>query len=113
MTNQAGRCNPLGPRSGREIWLSFFFLALRFPRGNAIPSRKARGHSDPSEIIPAFGEGPLMIGTTTRLNRRDFLRTSAGGGFALGSLLGLGTDLRAAQAEVRTLKIVNTKEVPS
>ncbi len=46
-------------------------------------------------------------------NRRDFLRTSAGGGFALGGLLGLGLDLRAAQAEVRTLKIANAKEVPS
>ena len=31
------------------------------------------------------------------LNRRDFLRASAGGGFALGGLLGLGMDLRAAQ----------------
>ncbi len=47
------------------------------------------------------------------LNRRDFLRTSAGGGFALGGLLGLGLDLRAAQAEVRSLKIANAKEVPS
>src|SRR5580704_5716648 len=46
-------------------------------------------------------------------NRRDFLRTSASGGFALGGLLGLGLDLRAAQAEVRTLKIANAKEVPS
>jgi formate dehydrogenase major subunit len=54
-----------------------------------------------------------MSGSNAALNRRDFLRTSAGGGFALGSLLGLGTDLRAAQAEVRALKIANTKEVPS
>jgi formate dehydrogenase major subunit len=54
-----------------------------------------------------------MTQTSTALNRRDFLRTSAGGGFALGSLFGLGTDLRAAQAEVRHLKIANTKEVPS
>src|ERR1700726_2609797 len=46
-------------------------------------------------------------------NRRDFLRTSAGGGFALGGLLGLGLDLRAAQAEVRSLKIADAKEVPS
>jgi formate dehydrogenase major subunit len=45
--------------------------------------------------------------------RRDFLRTSAGGGFALGGLLGFGTDLRAAQAEVRRLKIADAKEVPS
>jgi formate dehydrogenase major subunit len=50
---------------------------------------------------------------THSLSRRDFLRTSAGGGFALGSLLSLGTDLRAAQAEVRSLKIANAKEVPS
>jgi formate dehydrogenase major subunit len=54
-----------------------------------------------------------MSGTITSLNRRDFLRTSAAGGFTLGSVLGLGTDLRAAQAEVRHLKIANTKEVPS
>jgi formate dehydrogenase major subunit len=47
------------------------------------------------------------------VSRRDFLRTSAGGGFALGGLLSLGADLRAAQAEVRTLKIANAKEVPS
>src|SRR5437660_11470841 len=47
------------------------------------------------------------------VSRRDFLRTSAGGGFALGSLLSLGTDLRAAQSEVRSLKIANAKEVPS
>src|SRR5947208_12136403 len=47
------------------------------------------------------------------VTRRDFLRTSAGGGFALGGLLALGTDLRAAQAEVRSLKIANAREVPS
>ncbi len=47
------------------------------------------------------------------VSRRDFLRTSAGGGFALGSLLSLGADLRAAQAEVRSLKIANAREVPS
>ena len=47
------------------------------------------------------------------VNRRDFLRTSAGGGFALGGLLSLGTDLRAAHAEVRSLKIANAREVPS
>ncbi|HEX5269563.1 MAG TPA: hypothetical protein VFW33_03700 [Gemmataceae bacterium] len=46
-------------------------------------------------------------------SRRDFLRTSAGGGFTLGGLLSLGADLRAAQAEVRTLKIANAREVPS
>src|SRR6266849_2796965 len=47
------------------------------------------------------------------LNRRQFLRTTAGGGFALGSLFGLGMDLRAAQEEVRHLKIAGAKEVPS
>lgn len=54
-----------------------------------------------------------MSGSSSALNRRDFLRTSAGGGFALGSLLGLGTDLRAAHDELRGLKIANTREVPS
>ena len=49
----------------------------------------------------------------TGLSRRDFLRGSASGGFTLGGLLGLGMDLRAAQAEVRRLKIANAKEVPS
>jgi formate dehydrogenase major subunit len=47
------------------------------------------------------------------VNRREFLRASSGGGFALGGLLGLGLDLRAAQAEARQLKIAGTREVPS
>jgi formate dehydrogenase major subunit len=47
------------------------------------------------------------------IDRREFLRTSAGGGFALGSLLGLGLDLRAAQDEVRQLHIQGAKAVPS
>jgi formate dehydrogenase major subunit len=47
------------------------------------------------------------------VTRREFLRSSATGGFALGGLLGLGVDLRAAQAHVRSLKIANAKEVPS
>jgi formate dehydrogenase major subunit len=47
------------------------------------------------------------------LNRREFLRRSAGGGFALGGLLGLGINLRAAQQQVRELKIANAREVPS
>jgi formate dehydrogenase major subunit len=46
-------------------------------------------------------------------NRRDFLRQSVGGGFALGSLLGLGLDLRAAKAETGRFKFANTREVPS
>jgi formate dehydrogenase major subunit len=47
------------------------------------------------------------------VNRREFLRASAGGGFTLGGLLGLGLDLRAAQTEVRHLKIAGVREVPS
>jgi formate dehydrogenase major subunit len=46
-------------------------------------------------------------------NRRDFLKASAGGGFALGGLLGLGLDLRAAQAEARHMRIAGVREVPS
>src|SRR5262249_3988550 len=46
------------------------------------------------------------------MNRRAFLQVGTGG-LALGSLLGLGLDLRAAQAEVRGLKIANAREVPS
>jgi formate dehydrogenase major subunit len=49
----------------------------------------------------------------TTLSRRDFLRRSTGGGFALGGLLGLGFDLRAAQQETRRFKFANTREVPS
>ncbi len=49
----------------------------------------------------------------SHVSRRDFLRTSAGGGFALGGLLGLGLDLRDAKAEVRKLKILGGREVPS
>lgn len=47
------------------------------------------------------------------VTRREFLRSSATGGFALGGLLGLGVDLTAAQAQVRSLKIANGKEYPS
>ncbi len=47
------------------------------------------------------------------VTRREFLRSSARGGFALGGLLGLGVDLRAAQAQVRSLKTANGKEVPT
>jgi formate dehydrogenase major subunit len=54
-----------------------------------------------------------MSGSTSSFSRRDFLRTSAGGGFALGGLFGLGLDLRAAQTEVRALRVANTKQVPS
>ena len=54
-----------------------------------------------------------MSNSSGGFSRRDFLRTAGGGGFALGGLLSFGGDLRAAQAEVRRLKIMNAKEVPS
>jgi formate dehydrogenase major subunit len=54
-----------------------------------------------------------MSDTTTGLNRRDFLRRSTGGGFALGSLLGLGLDLRAARGSTSRFKFAHTREVPS
>src|SRR5947209_15699593 len=47
------------------------------------------------------------------LNRRDFLRHTVAGGFALGGLLGLGFDLRAVRAETSRFKVANTHEVPS
>src|SRR5712692_5820473 len=47
------------------------------------------------------------------LSRREFFRASAGGGFALGGLLGFGMDLRAAHEKVGQLKIANAREVPS
>jgi formate dehydrogenase major subunit len=46
------------------------------------------------------------------LSRRAFLRTTAAG-FSLGSLFGMGLDLRAAQDEVRRFRIAGVKEVPS
>jgi formate dehydrogenase major subunit len=54
-----------------------------------------------------------MSGSAGTMSRRDFFKASAGGGFALGSLFGLGLDLRAAQEETRNAKFVNTREVPS
>jgi formate dehydrogenase major subunit len=59
-----------------------------------------------------MAEDPAMTSIPS-LSRRDFLRTSAAGGAAFGSLLNLGTDLRAAQAEARRFKIAAVKEVPS
>src|SRR4051812_39183627 len=49
---------------------------------------------------------------TPRLDRRQFLRNTKGG-FALGSLLGLGFDLGAARAETSRFKMADTHEVPS
>ena len=43
------------------------------------------------------------------LSRRDFLRSSAGG-FALGSLLSFGGDLRAAQEETRDRTFVEERD---
>jgi formate dehydrogenase major subunit len=48
----------------------------------------------------------------TAPHRRDFFRRAAGG-FSLGGLLGLGFDLRAAQAETRRSKLFKTKEILS
>lgn len=45
------------------------------------------------------------------VDRRRFLQASSG--FALGSVLGLGLDLRQAVAEVRELKIKGGRHVPS
>ena len=53
-----------------------------------------------------------MSTTQQGLNRRDFLRASSAGGFSLGGLLGLGLDLRKAQAEARQLRIAGVREVP-
>jgi formate dehydrogenase major subunit len=54
-----------------------------------------------------------MSDTKPGLNRRQFLRTTAAGGFSLGGLLGLGLDLREAQAQARGLRIAGVREVPS
>src|SRR5438309_2360891 len=50
---------------------------------------------------------------TSQPSRRDFLRQGAQGGFALGGLLGLGLDLRAAQHDTRRLAFATDREVPS
>jgi len=51
-----------------------------------------------------------MTDPSHRPDRRAFLR---GTGLAAGGMLGLGFDLRAAQAETRRFKFTRTKEVPS
>src|SRR5712692_7832951 len=54
-----------------------------------------------------------MANDFRELSRREFFRASAGGGFALGGLLGFGMDLRAAHEKVERLKIAKAREVPS
>ena len=49
----------------------------------------------------------------TAISRRDFLRSSSAGGFALGGSLGFGLDLSQARAEVKRLKIEGGREVQS
>jgi formate dehydrogenase major subunit len=63
--------------------------------------------------LARFLEGGAAVSDLIAPNRRDFLRNSVGSGFALGGLLGLGLDLRAAQRETRRFKFANTREVPS
>jgi formate dehydrogenase major subunit len=58
-------------------------------------------------------EGAIMVSATGSVSRRDFLRTSAAGGFSLGGLFGLGLNLATAQEEARRLRIAGVKEVPS
>ncbi len=50
---------------------------------------------------------------SAHVNRRTFLRSATGGGFALGGALALGVDLPQVRAEVRHLKIQGGREVPS
>jgi len=50
---------------------------------------------------------------TTHPSRRDLLRGAVAGGFALGGLLGLGMDLRAAKEETSRFRMADVHEVPS
>jgi formate dehydrogenase major subunit len=54
-----------------------------------------------------------MAAPGSGLNRREFFKASAGGGFALGSLFGLGLDLQQAKAQVGKSRFANVREVPS
>src|SRR5205085_11392894 len=93
-----GACQGLRPPSGR----------LRNPARRFVSRRPA------SSITPTVVRSILLEDLAmSDPNRRDFLRHSVGGGFALGSLLGLGLDLRAAQQESRRFKFASTREVPS
>jgi formate dehydrogenase major subunit len=51
--------------------------------------------------------------TSGGLSRREFFKASAGGGFALGSLFGLGLDLQRAKAQTSTTSFTYVREVPS
>src|SRR5207244_2626675 len=62
--------------------------------------------------FPSVFEEEAMSGVDSSLHRRAFLRTTAGGGFTLGGLFGLGLDLRAAQDEARHLKIAGVRAAP-
>jgi formate dehydrogenase major subunit len=66
-----------------------------------------------SVVAESFSMGETAMPPGTVVTRREFMRASTVGGFSLGGLLGLGIDLRAAQAEVRHLKIADAREVPS
>lgn len=50
---------------------------------------------------------------TKPVSRREVLRGTAAGGFALGGLLALGTNLAAARSHAQTLKIAGARDVPS
>src|SRR5262245_37109490 len=63
--------------------------------------------------VPTARPEDAPMSDPATLNRRQFLRRSAAGGFALGGLLGLGLDLRAAQDQASRFKIAHTREVPS
>src|SRR5262245_847960 len=74
--------------------------------------RAKREQNRASRLSPHFTCGVAMSDTDT-YSRRQFLRGTLGGGFALGGLLGLGLDLRAAQQQARRFKFAHTREVPS
>jgi formate dehydrogenase major subunit len=50
--------------------------------------------------------------TPSKMSRRDFLKVTATGGFAVSGVMSL-TDLRPVQARIQKLKIDDAKEVPS
>jgi formate dehydrogenase major subunit len=58
-------------------------------------------------------EAGVMVNPVGGLNRREFFQASASGGFAFGSLFGLGLDLQQAKAEVSKSRFASVREVPS